>query len=89
MTVIVAFFFAFCLDVTVIFAEPLLLRAFTTPFELTLTIEALLDLYVTFLLAFLGVTETFSFFDCPFFSTRIPDPPTLTPMVTFFTFLAA
>ena len=89
MTLIVAFFFAFCLDVTVIFAEPLLLRALTTPFELTLTIEALLDLYVTFLLAFLGVTETFSFFDCPFFSTRIPDPPTLTPMVTFFTFLAA
>lgn len=52
MTLIVAFFFAFCLDVTVIFAEPLLLRALTTPFELTLTIEALLDLYVTFLLAF-------------------------------------
>ena len=38
---------------------------------------------------FLGDTEALSFFDCPFFSTSIPELPTLTPMATFFTFAAA
>ena len=72
-----------------IFAEPFFLRAFTTPFELTLTTDFLLDLYVSFLLAFLGDTEALSFFFCPFFSTSMPELPTLTPMETFLTLAAA